>query len=411
MKDFHAMLRKYAELAVKTGINIQKNQTLVINSPIECAEFTRLVVECAYKAGAKNVHVEWSDEEIALIKFMNAPEESFNEFPKWRADGLEELAKDGAAFLSISASNPELLKNVDSKKIAASNKARSLALKNYREYIMNSTVAWSVVSIPTKEWAKKVFPTLSEKESIEKLWQTIFTIVRVDKEDPISAWNEHLENMSQKVNYLNKKKFKKLHFLSKETDLIIELPEKHLWAGGGEYNTTGTYFVANMPTEEVFTLPLKTGVNGTVKSTKPLNYSGNLINNFTLTFKDGKVIDFSAEKGYETLKKLIETDEGSHYLGEVALVPHNSPISNSNIIFYNTLFDENASCHLALGSAYPTCIDGGSEMSEEELEKAGANTSLTHVDFMVGSSELNIFGETKEGEQIQIFQNGNWRIE
>ncbi|MCY6960052.1 aminopeptidase [Clostridium brassicae] len=411
MKDFHTMLKKYAELAVKTGVNLQKNQTLVINSPIECVEFTRLIAECAYKTGAKNVHVEWSDEEIALIKYMNAPEESFNEFPKWRADGLEKLAKEGAAFLSISASNPELLKNVDSKKIAASNKARSLALKNYREYIMNSTVSWSVVSVPTKEWSKKVFPTLSEKEAIEKLWESIFTIVRVDKNNPIDAWNEHLKNMSEKVNYLNNKKFKKLHFISKETDLTIELPEKHLWAGGGEYNAAGTYFVANMPTEEVFTLPLKTGVNGTVKSTKPLNYSGNLIDNFTLTFKNGKIIDFSAEEGYETLKKLIETDDGSHYLGEVALVPHDSPISNSNIIFYNTLFDENASCHLALGSAYPTCIDGGNEMNEEELKKAGANTSLTHVDFMVGSSDLNIFGETKEGEQTQIFQNGNWRIE
>ncbi|MCY6356446.1 aminopeptidase [Clostridium sp. ZS2-4] len=408
MDKFSDTLRKYAELAVKTGVNIQNGQTLVINSPIECAEFTRLAAECAYNAGAKNVHVEWGDEELALIKYMNAPDEVFKEFPKWKADGFEELAKNGAAFLSISASNPELLKDVDSKRIAEANKARSIALKNYREYIMNSTVAWSVVSIPTKGWAKKVFPTLAEEEAVEKLWENIFKIVRVDKPDPVSAWNEHLKNMNKKVQFLNNKKFKNLHFVSNDTDLTIELPEKHLWAGGGEYNSKGTYFVANMPTEEVFTLPLKTGVNGKVKSTKPLNYGGNLIDNFTLTFKNGRIIDFSAEQGYETLKKLIETDEGSCYLGEVALVPHDSPISNSNIIFYNTLFDENASCHLALGMAYPTCIEGGSEMNEEEIEKAGANISLTHEDFMIGSADLDITGETINGETMQIFKNGNW---
>ncbi|SHJ47548.1 aminopeptidase [Tepidibacter formicigenes] len=408
MNNFNANLEKYAQLAVKVGVNIQENQTLVVNSPIECADFVRLIAKCAYKAGAKNVHVEWSDEELNLIKYLNAPEEAFNEFPKWKAYGYEELAKNGAAFLSISASNPELLKDVDPNRIAAANKARSLALKNYREYIMNSTVAWSIVSIPTNGWAKKVFPDIPEDEAVEKLWENIFKIVRVDKNDPIEEWNKHLKNMNEKVNFLNEKKFKKLHFISKDTDLTIELPEKHLWAGGGEHNAKGTYFVANMPTEEVFTLPLKTGVNGKVKNTKPFNYGGNLIDNFTLTFKDGKIIDFSAEKGYETLKKLIETDDGASYLGEVALVPYNSPISNSNIVFYNTLFDENASCHLALGMAYPICIEGGSKMNEEELEKAGANNSLIHEDFMIGSKDLDIIGETKNGEKIQIFKNGNW---
>lgn len=408
MDNFENLLSKYAELSVRVGVNLQKGQTLVINSPIECAEFTRIVAKEAYKAGAKEVHVEWSDEELTLIKFMNAPEEAFKEFPKWKAEGYEELAKNGAAFLSISASNPELLRDVDPKKIAESNKTRSIALKKYREYIMNSTVAWSIVSIPTKAWSKKVFPNLSEESAIEKLWENIFKIVRVDKDNPIDAWNDHLDNLQKKVEFLNEKKFKKLHYISKGTDLTIELPEKHIWAGGGEYNSKQTYFVANMPTEEVFTLPLKTGVNGKVKSTKPLNYSGNLIDNFTLIFKDGKIVDFSAEKGYETLKKLIETDEGSHYLGEVALVPYDSPISNSNIIFYNTLFDENASCHLALGEAYPICLEGGSNMNEEKLEKSGANISLTHVDFMVGSPDLDITGETRDDEVVHIFKNGNW---
>ena len=328
MDNFENLLNKYAELSVRVGVNLQKGQTLVINSPIECAEFTRIVAKEAYKVGAKEVHVEWSDEELTLIKFMNAPEEAFKEFTKWKAEGYEDLAKNGAAFLSISASNPELLKDVDPKRIAESNKTRSIALKKYREYIMNSTVSWSIVSIPTKAWSKKVFPNLSDENAIEKLWENIFKIVRVDKDDPIDAWNDHLDNLQKKVKFLNEKRFKKLHYISKDTDLTIELPEKHIWAGGGEYNSKQTYFVANMPTEEVFTLPLKTGVNGKVKSTKPLNYSGNLIDNFTLLFKDGKIVDFSAEKGYETLKKLIETDEGSHYLGEVALVPYDSPISN-----------------------------------------------------------------------------------
>lgn len=408
MNNFNNILKKYADLAVHTGVNIQKNQTLVLNSPIECAEFARLISESAYKAGAKNVHIEWRDEESALIKYLYAPEEVFDEFPQWKVDAFEGFAKEGAAFLSISASNPELLKNVDPKRISAANKSSSIALKNYREYIINSKVSWSIVSVPTKAWAQKVFPNITEEEAIEKLWDSIFKIVRVDNNDPIAAWNKHLNTLAEKVDYLNKNKLKKLHFTSKETDLTIELSHNHLWAGGGEYTPNGIYFVANMPTEEVFTLPLKTGVNGKVKSTKPLNYSGNLINNFTLTFKDGKVIDFTAEQGYETLKKLIETDEGSHYLGEVALVPNDSPISNSNIIFYNTLFDENASCHLALGSAYPSCIEGGVDMSEEELEKAGANTSLNHVDFMIGSPDLDIIGETFDGKEIQIFKQGNW---
>jgi len=408
MDNLNNTLKKYAELAVKVGVNIQKDQTLVINSTIECADFVRIMAKEAYAAGAKDVHVEWADEELTLIKFMSAPYDTFKEFPKWKADGYEELAKNGAAFISISASNPELLKDVDPERISEFNKTRSTALKKYREYIMNSTVAWSVISIPTSGWAKKVFPDLSTTEAVEKLWQNIFKIVRVDKDNPVEAWNEHLNNLQSKVDFLNTKKFKKLHYLSKDTDLSIELPEKHLWAGGGEYNSKKTYFVANMPTEEVFTLPLKTGVNGKVKSTKPLNYSGNLIDNFTLIFKDGRIVDFSAEKGYETLKKLIETDEGSHYLGEVALVPYDSPISNSDIIFYNTLFDENASCHLALGEAYPICLEGGTEMNGEELEKAGANNSLTHVDFMIGSADLSITGETNNGEVVDIFKNGNW---
>ncbi|MGF7058381.1 aminopeptidase [Brassicibacter mesophilus] len=408
MKNFEVLLDKYAQLAVKVGVNLQQNQVLVINSPIECADFVRLVAKYAYEAGAKDVHVEWSDEQLTLMKYLNADDNVFNEFPKWKADAFEQFAENNAAFLSISASNPELLKNVDQQRIANFNKARGIAMKKFRHYTMNSIVSWSIVSIPTKDWAKKVFPSLAEEEAIEKLWEAIFNVVRINKEDPVKAWNDHIDNLSEKVKFLNEMKFKKLHLLSKETDLMIELPKGHVWAGGGELNAKDTYFVANMPTEEVFTMPLKNGVNGTVQSTKPLNYSGNLIDNFKLTFKDGKVVDFEAEKGYETLKKLIETDDGASYLGEVALVPYDSPISNSNIIFFNTLFDENASCHLALGMAYPTCIENGDKMSNEELEKAGVNNSLIHIDFMIGSKDLDIIAEKENGEKVQVFKNGNW---
>ena len=409
MKNFNDILNEYAKLCVKVGINLQKGQPLVINSPVEGAEFVRLVAKHAYEAGAKQVHVNWNDEALTKMKYENAPMEVFEKFPKWYADGLEEFAEDGAGFLSIYSEDPELLKEIDPKKIAANNKSASIALKGFRKYTMNDINAWCVVSIPTKGWAKRVFPDVSEEEAMKKLWNAIFMATRMNLEDPVGAWEDHLKNLEEKVDFLNEKKFKKLHYISSNgTDLKVELPEGHIWAGGGSKNVKDVFFVANMPTEEVFTMPLKTGVNGVAYSTKPLNYGGNLIDNFKLTFKDGKVVDFEAKEGYEVLKDLLALDEGAKHLGEVALVPFDSPISQSNIIFLNTLFDENASCHFALGKAYPTNIKGGENMSDEELETKGVNDSLTHVDFMVGSKDLSIVGETKDGEKVQIFENGNW---
>lgn len=411
MSNFNKKLDKYAKLCVEVGINIQKNQPLVINAPVEGAEFVRLVAKHAYELGAKQVHVNWNDEVLTRLRYENAPMEVFENFPKWYADGLEEFAEDGAGFLSIYSQDPELLKGIDPKKIAAYNKSSSMALKEFRKYTMNDINAWCVVSIPTKSWAKRVFPELSDEEAMEKLWDAIFKATRMDLDDPVKAWQEHLDNLAKKVEYLNEMKFKKLYYKSSNgTDLEVELPEGHIWAGGGGKNSKGVYFVANMPTEEVFTMPLKTGVNGVVYSTKPLHYGGNLINDFKLTFKDGRVVDFEAKEGYEVLKDLLGLDEGAKYLGEVALVPYDSPISKSNIIFLNTLFDENASCHFALGKAYPTNIEGGENMTDEELEKAGVNDSLTHVDFMVGSEDLSIVGETHDGKRVQIFENGNWAI-
>ncbi|WP_407309176.1 aminopeptidase [Desulfosporosinus sp. SB140] len=402
-------LEKYASLIVKTSLNLQPNQILVITSPIECTPFTRLLAQTAYQEGARDVVIQWRDELFSKIRFLYAPEEIFEEFPDWQKEFYISYVRQGAAFLSISASDPELMHDVEPKRMMKAQKASSTALKEYRERLMSNKNVWSVISIPTSAWARKVFPALQEDEALDKLWETIVMTVRVDTDDPIRSWNEHRASLRTRINFLNGCSFKALHYKNSiGTDLTIELPKNHQWLGGSESTPDGLEFFPNMPTEEVFTLPLKSGVNGKAVSSKPLNYNGNLIDQFSLTFKRGKIVDFSAEKGYETLKTLIETDEGSHYLGEVALVPYDSPISASNILFFNTLFDENASCHLAIGKAYPVCIKNGDNMSPEELQKIGVNDSLTHVDFMIGTRDLEIIGETLEGEKILVFNNGNF---
>jgi len=403
------LLEKYALLLIKTGINIQKNQILVISSPIECASFVRILSKIAYTEGAREVVINWHDELSSKIKFMHAPEEVFEEYPDWQRDFYLSNVRKGAAFLSISASDPELMKEVNPERMAKTHKAASNAIKEYRDRLMSNRNVWCVASIPTISWSKKVFPELSEDEAVEKLWNSIFKTVRVDTIDPVASWETHKSNLKKSMDFLNGNNFEYLQYKNAlGTDLKIELPENHLWLGGSDYSPEGIEFIANMPTEEVFTLPKKTGVNGIVVSSKPLNYNGNLIEEFSLTFKQGKIVDFKAKKGYDILKSIIETDEGSHYLGEVALVPHDSPISNSNILFYNTLFDENASCHLAIGKAYPVCIKNGENLSDEELLKSGVNDSNVHVDFMVGSEDLQIIGITADGKEVPVFKNGNF---
>jgi aminopeptidase len=403
-------LSKYAELAVKVGINLQPNQPLVINAPISAAPFVREVARIAYNIGAKYVHTEWNDEQLTKITYETASNETLKSVREWKVRGLEEMAEEGAAFMSVVASNPDLLKDVDPEKVSISNKAHSKAMQNYRTYIQTAKVSWAVVSVPSQEWAAKLYPEVAPKEQVASLWENIFEVTRINEADPVEAWNNHIKTLQQKLSVLNNKKYKKLHYKAPGTDLTIELPSEQVWLGGGMNNDQGTYFVPNLPTEEVFTLPVKTGVNGVVASTKPLNLNGNLVDNFTLTFKDGKVVEFTAEQGYEILEKLLETDEGALYLGEVALVPHSSPVSKQEVIFYNTLFDENASCHLALGSAYPICIEGGAKRTKEELAEKGVNTSMVHVDFMIGSEELSIQGETSGGEIEDILTDGEWAI-
>ncbi|MEN1967564.1 aminopeptidase [Lentibacillus sp. N15] len=402
---------KYAELALKTGVNLQKNQALMINAPIEGADFTRVVVRKAYELGAKNVQVNWGDDELTKLYYENASDEVIADYPEWKVKLHDTYVEDGAAVLSIRSTNPDLLKDIDPSRVAKASKAGAVALRNFRQYTMNDRVTWSIISIPTGDWAQKIFPDKSKEDAMESLWKAIVQIVRVDKDDPIAAWEEHNANLKTAREILNKKNYKKLVYKAPGTDLEIELPEGHIWKGGSAVSEKGITFNPNMPTEEVFSLPHKYGVNGTVSSTKPLNYGGSLIDNFSLTFKDGKVIDFKAEQGEETLKHLLETDEGSRRLGEVALVPHESPVSQSGLIFYNTLFDENASCHIALGKAYPTNLEGGASMTAEELDKHGVNDSLSHVDFMIGSEKLDIDGVKADGSTEAVFRNGTWAFD
>jgi aminopeptidase len=408
MENFEHQLDKYAALAVEVGVNIQPGQTLVVTAPLPAAELVRKVVKRAYEIGAHYVHVEWNDDQVTRTRYELAPDESFSEYPMWRAKGWEEMAANNAAFLSITAANPDLLKGIEPQRIKDANIAANTALEPFRNYAMSDKVSWSVIAVPSQAWADKVFPSVEEDQRMNTLWQAIFKSVRVDLDDPVAAWREHTAILDSKAGRLNSRKYTALRYSAPGTDLTIALPQGHIWVSAGSDNEQGTTFIANMPTEEVFTAPLRTGANGTVTSTKPLSYAGNLIENFSLTFKDGRIVDYSAEQGYETLKGLIETDEGSHYLGEVALVPFQSPISDTNLIFYNTLFDENASNHLAIGKAYAFCLEGGKTMDKAALAKSGLNDSLTHVDFMIGSADMNIDGILEDGTTEAIFRGGNW---
>ncbi|MDR6552557.1 aminopeptidase [Paenibacillus qinlingensis] len=408
MESFEHYLDQYAELAIRVGLNVQKDQTVVISTPIACADFVRKLAKKAYEAGAKDVVVDWDDDEVKALRLKNAPDDTLRTYPMWRAKGLEEMAKDGAAFLSIYAPNSDLLKDIPPERVAMSSKAAATAREGYLSYTRSNKVNWLLVSYPTAEWSAKVFPNLGESERVTKLWEQIFTLTRVDKADPVAAWKEHIGTLTAKMNLLNIKKFKQLHFQAPGTDLYIELAAKHQWVAAGSESERGIFFVPNIPTEEVFTMPARGGTNGTVRSTLPLSYQGSLIDGFSLTFKDGRVVEATAEVGQEVLNNMLNMDEGARYLGEVALVPYDSPISQSGLIYYNTLFDENASCHVALGNSYPFTIEGGTAMSPEELEQNGYNKSLIHVDFMIGSKDMAIDGVHADGTREPLFRNGNW---
>ncbi len=405
------ILEKYAKVAVTMGVNVQKGQTLILNTSIDAVPLTRAVVKAAYEAGAKQVQVNYGDDIVSKYHYTYQDLETLKTVPQWLIDSKLDYMKDGTAcMLRICSDVPGILKDVDGEKLGKAMQARAAAMKELNAYTMANKIQWSIVAAPNAEWAKQVFPKDDEETAVSKLWDAILHAMRIDEEnDPIAAWDEHNRTLAEREQKLNDMKLKKLHFTNGRcTDLTIEIPDDGIWAGGNEKTTSGIVFNPNMPTEEIFTMPYKYGVNGTVYASKPLDYNGKLIDDFWFTFKDGKVVDYGAKQEPEALKSLVEFDEGSCYLGEVALVPYESPISLSNILFLNTLFDENASCHLALGKAYPMNIVGGTEMSDEELAAHGVNLSDTHVDFMFGTADMKITGFDQNGKELSIFDQGNF---
>ncbi|MBU0927701.1 MAG: aminopeptidase [Spirochaetes bacterium] len=402
-------MEQYARLLVRVGANVQKDQVLVIDSPIDCAEFARLAQVEAYRAGAAEVVFRWTDEKSARVGFDMAADASFDRYPEWARAFFDGYSDAGAAFLHIFASDPEIMKGVDPERMSRKNKAQARALEHYRSRQMSGKHVWCVASVPTVAWARKVFPGRGDAEAIEALWKAIYETVRIDRDDPVAAWKEHLAALRARIATLQGYAFTALRYRNGlGTNLTVALPIGHLWFGGGEDSPGGYEIVANMPTEEVFTMPHKDGANGRVVASMPLNHNGNLVEGFWFEFKDGLVVDYGADKGLDTLKSLLDTDEGARRLGEVALVPYGSPISRLGILFYNTLFDENASCHFALGKAYPTCVSGGADMDAAALAAAGANDSLVHVDFMMGSADLSITGIRPDGSEVAVFADGDF---
>lgn len=405
--DFDERLEKYAELIVKTGVNVQKGQPVILYISVDQAKLARLIVAKAYETGAGRVFVKWRDDFINRKFIENASDEFLNDMPDWEKAEGKWIADEKAARISVISSDPNALSGVDTKRVAAWNKTCDDALEPVMDATINHKLAWTVVGAASPAWAKQVFPELDEKAATERLWKKIFDTARVT-EDPVKEWERHAEKLHEKAAWLNEEQFKELHYTSPVTDLTIGLPKNHYWAGGSKENSLGIKFMANMPTEEVFTAPDCRRIDGYVTSTKPLSYAGNILEDMKFTFKDGKVVEATAKKGQEVLEHLLETDAGAKSLGEVSLVPDPSPISQSGIIFFNTLFDENASDHLALGASYPFNVAGGTKMSDEELLDHGMNVSQTHVDFMVGSADMDIDGIKKDGTIVPVFRNGDW---
>ena len=407
-----AHLEEYIELVIRQGINIQPGQQLVIACTVDCAFFARKAMEAAFKAGASNVHMRWTDEISDRTRFLEADDSIFDIFPPWNKVMFDTLANEGAAFLNVAASDPEIFKGVESDRLSRSSIAASTALKGYFEKIITGGVRWCIASVPTVAWATKVFPDAADTdEAISLLWKNIFTASRVGDGKAVEKWQNHVAALKRRVDTLNDHHFDSIRFKNGAgTDLHMKLPEKHVWLGGGDEAKDGFTFLPNIPTEEIFAAPKADAVDGTVVGTMPNVFRGNLIEDFSITFKDGKVVSFDAKVGKEHLEKMINDIPGMDRLGEIALVEHDSPISNTGILFYNTLYDENASCHLALGSAYPDCIEGGGAMSEDQRKLEGINVSDNHQDFMFGSSDMSITGITSSGEEIVVFKDGNFVI-
>lgn len=404
-------LQEYAKLLIEVGLNVQKGQTLVISSPVECAHFARLCAEKAYDVGCREVVMNWHDDALTREKYLRADSSVFDEVPQWRQHFFNDYATEGAAYLAIDAEDPEHLKGVDPDRLVRSQRVGGKALKEFYRLQMCSGFPWCIASIPIPSWAVRVFPELDEEQAMEKLWDAIFQTVRITGDGKcVERWQEHLSKLGERKEKLNALQLASLHYTnSLGTDLTVRLPENHIWESGDDITQKGQTFVANMPTEELFTAPLRDGADGVVYASMPLVHDGNIIDGFHMVVRNGQIVEVHAEKGEDVLRSAISVDEGAAYFGEVALVPYDSPISNQKILFYNTLFDENAACHIAFGEAYP-CMEGGRDMNKEQLKEKGLNDSITHVDFMVGTKDLSIVGTTRDGREVPIFRDGNFAI-
>ncbi len=403
-------LEKYADVILKVGLNLQAGQRLFINTPIapQVLPLVRVVAARAYQIGARYVSVLWGDEQLAKIRLENAPRDSFEEYPDWLAAGPLETARRGDAYLAISANDPELLAGQDPDLMATIRKTDARRNHEYRTLQSAMKFNWLVIGVPAEAWAAKVFPGAPADVGVEALWEAILAMCRISAPDPVAAWQAHLAALKARREYMTAKQYTALKFSGPGTDLTVGLPEHHLWLGGAVHGENGITFTPNLPTEEIFCLPHARRVSGTVTATKPLIVGGSRVDGFSLTFEDGAVTRMTAREGEQTLRHLLDTDEGARRLGEVALVQHNSPIAQSGLLFYNTLYDENAASHLALGRAYSICLEGGTEMSEDAFSAAGGNLSLTHADFMVGSGEIDVDGLTAAGDAEPVMRGGEW---
>ncbi len=411
LPNFKENLAKYAKLLVSTGINVQPGHTVQLTIGVEQAELARLIVKEAYAHGAKEVLVNWLDDVIARERLVNVDVELLEQVHPQRITEMNYLLERKASRLVVLSEDPGAYDGVDPEKLSRNARALSQALNPMRQATQANKISWTLGAASGLEWAKKVFPNAaSDEEAVDLLWDQIFKTCRIYEEDPIKAWEEHEARLVAKAKILNDEQFVKLHYTAPGTDLVLGMPKNHLWEAAGSINAQGEHFIANMPTEEVFTAPDYRVADGYVTSTKPLSYNGNIIEGIKVTFKDGEIVDVTAEKGDEVMKKLVFDNAGARGLGEVALVPDKSPISQSGVTFFNTLFDENASNHLAIGSAYAFSIEGGTEMSQEELKEAGLNRSDVHVDFMIGSNKMNIDGIREDGTRVPIFRDGEWAI-
>jgi aminopeptidase len=406
--EFDRYLDRLAEVAVRVGLGIAPGQELVMTATLDAVPLARLITAHAYKAGASLVTPLFTDEELALLRFRYAPDASFDAAPSWLYEGMAQAFRKGSARLAITGNDPSLLSQQDPEKVSRMNRATSKAYRPALELIARHEISWTIVACATPAWAAAVFPNLSRDEGLARLWEAIFAASRADQPDPVAAWKKHDADLHARAERLNEKRYSALHFRGPGTDLSVGLADDHLWLGGGTTARNGRYCIPNMPTEEVFTTPHKDRVEGRVTSTKPLSYSGTMIEDISVRFEAGRIVEAHAARGEQVLQRMIETDEGARRLGEVSLVPHSSPIASSGLLFMNTLFDENAACHIALGQAYSTCLKNGDSLTPEQLASRGANESLIHVDWMIGSNHIDVDGISAEGNSTPVMRGGEW---